>query len=165
MAFSKKLSEKDSPESLRLSHLLLKNVPYAIETMQFNTAIAHMMEFINDFTKLDSYPREAVKIATQLLYPFAPHICEEIWEHLQEKEALTFAPLPKVNESYIQEKTATYVIQINGKFRGKWDLKKDISEKELLEFAKNQEKIAKYLTGKILKSIFVPNKLLNIVVE
>ncbi len=83
-----------------------------------------MMEFINDFTKLPSYPRNVIKMATQALAPFAPHLAEEIWERLGCKEPLLYAPFPVPDEKYLQDENITLVVQINGKLRGRLELEK-----------------------------------------
>ncbi|NNM43469.1 MAG: leucine--tRNA ligase [Chlamydiae bacterium] len=165
MVFSEKVSDHTSEEALILINKLVCQVEQDIEALQFNTAIAKMMEFMNEFTALPFYPRKCITTFVQLLYPFAPHICEEAWEHLGETSALTYHPFPKYDPAYLKQEQVTYVVQINGKLRGRFLLPKDKTEKEIMECAKAEEQIAKYLTGKISKVVFVPNKLLNIVVE
>jgi leucyl-tRNA synthetase len=166
MAFSDKLSNEISEEALKLGHRLVHGVSQDIESMQYNTAIAKMMEFINEFTKLPNYPRSVVKMATQALAPFAPHIAEEVWEQLEMAEPLAYASFPVADEKYLQDAILTYVVQINGKLRARLDLPKDQSKETILELASKHHHIANYLEGKMItKVIFVPNKLLNIVLE
>ena len=162
---SDKITREANTEALKLGHRLVDHVTKDIEAMQFNTAIAHMMEFLNAFIPLNAYPHEVLKMAVQMLSPFAPHIAEELWEHLGEKELLTYAPLPIVDPKYLVDDTATYVVQINGKLRGKFDLPKDRTEEEILRLARSQPEVTKHLQGEIVKTIFVPNKLLNIVLK
>ena len=114
---------------------------------------------------LASYPRVCLKMAVQMLYPFAPHIAEELWEELGEKEALTYAALPVANPQYLVDSTAVYVVQINGKMRGRFELPKDKTEEELMALIKEKPELEKHLAGEILKTVFVPNKLLNIVMK
>ncbi len=164
MATSDKLTDQESEEATKLGHRLIHGVEKDIQTLQFNTAIAKMMEFINDFTKLSAYPRSVIKMATQALMPFAPHLAEEIWEMLGCKESLSYAPYPTVDEKYLQDAVVTYVVQVNGKVRGKFDLPKDETQEVILTAAKKNPLIAKYLDGQtVQKVVFVPNKLLNIV--
>lgn len=165
MANSEKISEETSTEALKLTHRLVDAVTKDIEAMQFNTAIAQMMEFLNAFIPLPAYPISCIKMAVQMLYPFAPHIAEELWEKLGESTSLSFAPLPKVDPQYLTDDTAIYVIQVNGKLRGRFELPKDKTEKELLDLVKKNPEMEKHLVGEILKTIFVPNKLLNIVLK
>jgi len=148
-----------------LGYRLVNFVTKEIENMQFNTAIAHLMEFINAFTKLEKYPKRVLKMATQMLYPFAPHISEEFWHYLGATTTITFTPFPRVDEKYLVEDTKTYIIQINGKLRAKMELSKDISEDEIIKLAKQDPNIQKHLTSDIIKTIFVPEKLLNIVIK
>jgi leucyl-tRNA synthetase len=165
LLFSEKVTEEEDEEALKLGHRLVEGVESDIENLQFNTAIAKMMEFMNAFTQLPSYPKSVLKRLTQVLYPFAPHIAEEAWEHLGETESLTYHPFPKVDPRYLVDDEATYVVQINGKVRGTFELPKGKSKEELLSLAKAEPKIAKYLEGELLKVVFVPDKLLNIVVR
>jgi leucyl-tRNA synthetase len=163
LALSEKVSDAQDEVGLKLAHKTVHQVEKDIQSMSFNTAIARMMEFINDFQPLPVYCKGALKMVTQALYPFAPHIAEEVWQHLGELESLTYAPFPVVDPTYLVDATATYVVQVNGKMRGKWDLPKDKTEAEILTFIKTQPPIMKHLEGAIEKVIFVPNKLINIV--
>jgi len=165
MITSEKVSDLESEEALKLGFRLVSAVTKDIEILQFNTAIAKMMEFMNEFTKLESYPKSVLKMATQCLMPFAPHLAEEAWEILGCKESLSTYPYPEVDAKYLEDLTIIYVVQVNGKLRGKFELPKDQTEEVVLQAAKNNPLIAKYLEGQELKKvIFVPNKLLNLVV-
>jgi leucyl-tRNA synthetase len=165
MSFSDKVSNEASEEGLKLGHRLMAGVIKDIEQLQFNTAIAKMMEFMNEFTKLPFYPRSVVMMATQLLAPFAPHLAEEVWEQLASEEALSYTPFPLLKDEYLEDQQVTYVVQINGKLRARIDLPRDQKEEEILELAKVHPNVVPYLEGKqINKVIFVPNKLLNLVV-
>ena len=164
MVYSDKVVDEEFAEANKLSHRLVNGVVKDIEEMQFNTAIAKMMEFINAFTKLDKYPKNALKMAVQMLYPFAPHVSEEMWQHLGEKESLTYVPISKIDPKYLVDDTICYVIQVNGKFRGRVELSKGKTKEELLEYAKSNSAISKHITD-VIKVIFVPDKLLNIVVK
>ncbi|KPK32759.1 MAG: leucyl-tRNA synthase [Chlamydiae bacterium SM23_39] len=165
LLFSDKITEKDNEEALKLGHKLLDGVSKDIEAMQFNTAISKMMEFINSFSKLDSYPKSVLKIAIQMLYPFAPHIAEEMWQQIGEKNSLTYHPWPKLEKKYLEDEMVYYVIQINGKVRENLYLSKDRTKEDIFDIAKQQPKIKKYLLNNVIKLVFVPNKLLNIVME
>lgn len=165
LVHSDKVCDSDSPEALKLSHRLVDTVTRDLEALQFNTAIAQMMEFLNDFTPLPTYPRSCLKLALQMLYPFAPHLAEELWHQLGETQSLTFTPIPPVDPRYLIDEVATYVVQINGKLRGRFELPKDKSEAELLALVRGKPEVEKHLVGNIVKTIFVPNKLLNIVLD
>jgi leucyl-tRNA synthetase len=165
LVMSEKVCDEDTEEALKLSHRLVCNVEKDIEAMQFNTSIAKMMEFINAFSPLPKYPKNALKMLTQVLYSFAPHVAEEAWEHLGGKDSLTYTPFPTFDPAYLIDETVLYVVQVNGKVRGKWMLPKDKDENELLSFIKAQPNIAKYLTGNISKVVYVPNKLISVVCD
>ena len=165
MVVSDKICEEDNLQARKLTHRLVHAVIKDIESMQFNTAIARMMEFINAFIPLESYPRNCLKWAVQMLYPFAPHISEELWEYLGINKSITDLALPVVDPKYLEDDAVTYVVQVNGKLRGRFDLPKNKSKDELMALVKESPDIAKHLAGEIIKTIFVPNKLLNIVVK
>jgi leucyl-tRNA synthetase len=165
VAYSSKVTEKENEEGMKLAHRVVFGVSRDIEALQFNTAIAKMMEFLNDFAPLSEYPKKALQMFTQALYSFAPHIAEEVHSHLGGTKSLTFLPYPEVEERYLEDQVVTYVVQINGKLRGRWPLPKDQTKEEILEFIKKQPQIRKYLTGEIRKEIYVPNKLINLVVS
>lgn len=165
MAMSEKISEASSIEGLRLGHRLIAGVTQDVETLNFNTAISKMMEFLNAFTALPSYPRDVVKMAVQMLAPFAPHMAEELWQQLDEKGSVAHISWPEADPKYLVDETATYVIQVNGKMRGRFELPKDQSEEKIISLARENPNIAKHLAGEIEKVVFVPNKLLNFVVK
>ncbi|MBS3904133.1 MAG: leucine--tRNA ligase [Simkania sp.] len=162
--FSEKIVEEEDAESMKLAHRLVHYVELDIEAMQFNTAIAKMMEFMNAFQPLPAYPRKALKMLVLALASFAPHIAEEAWEHLGGKTTLAFESFPQADPSYLHDDTAMIVVQINGKMRGKWLLPKNKDQKEILSFIQEQPQIAKHITGTISKVVWVPGKLLNLVI-
>jgi len=163
---SEKVADKEEEEASKLGHRLVEGVSRDIESLQFNTAIAKMMEFINNLTKLEAYPKSVLKMAVHCLSPFAPHIAEEMWEMLGETEELSYAPFPAVDPSFLVEDVVTYVVQINGKLRGRFDLPKDETKEVILENALKDPRINKYVEGvDIEKVIFVPNKILNLVTK
>ena len=166
LAISEKVTDEDSEEATRLGHRVVHAVGQDIESLQFNTAIAKMMEFINEFSRLTSYPRSVLKMVTQALSPFAPHIAEEIWQILGFQEPLTYLPFPQANPKYLEDTMITYVVQVNGKLRGRFELPKDLDQEAITERAKQHSGIMKLLDGaELIKVIFVPNKLLNFVIK
>jgi len=155
----------DTNAGLKLAYRLVDGVERDIEGMFFNRAIAKMMEFINQFSKLSCYSKRALIMVTQALYPFAPHLAEECWEILGQSTSLAFAPYPKVDPKFLINDTVTYIVQVNGRLRDRWNLPKGKSKEELLTYAKKEKKIARHITGEIVKVIYVPDKLLNIVIK
>lgn len=164
MVTSHKCSDLPSEEALKLTSRLVHFVTKDIETMQFNTAIAHMMEFVNRCTQLPGYSRHCMKMAVQMLSPFAPHIAEELWEYLGEAQSISYVPLPVIHEMYLVDEVATYVVQVNGKLRARFEAAKDLDEEALMLLVQQQPEVTKYLEKGIVKTVFVPNKLLNLVV-
>lgn len=165
MATSEKLSDEVSEEALKLGHRLVDGVSRDFEGLYFNVAIAKLMEFINDFTKLPQYPKEVVKMATLCLAPMAPHIAEEIWSSLGGKESIAYVAFPVADPKFVHEEMTTYVVQINGKVRGRLDLKKGKGQEEILSMATQDANVKRYVDGKeIKKVVFVPDKLINIVI-
>ncbi|MCH9632984.1 MAG: Leucine--tRNA ligase [Chlamydiae bacterium] len=160
-----KLSDVESQEALKLGHKLVRGVLLDIEDEQFNTAISKMMIFTNEFSKLAQYPRSVLKMAVQCLYPFAPHLAYELWSKLEISDELAHAAFPTYDEAYLIEESATYVVQVNGKLRGKFDLPKNQSKEDIVKLAQENPNIAKHLDRSIVKIIFVPNKLINFVVK
>lgn len=165
MVYSDKVTDQPNLQAAKWVHRLVETVTKEIENLQFNVAIARMMEFLNGFIPLDTYPRKELKMAVQMLYPFAPHIAEELWQELGETESITYAPIPEVNPQYLIDDTAIYIVQVNGKLRGRFELPKDKTEQELMDLVRQKPEMEKHLAGEIVKTVFVPNKLLNIVLK
>ncbi|MEL7431115.1 MAG: leucine--tRNA ligase [Chlamydiota bacterium] len=163
--FSEKVVDTQDETALRLAHKLAHLVRLDIENMQFNTAISHMMTFLNHFIPLAAYPKDAILLAVQSLYPFAPHIASEMWTHLQGAGDLSYAPLIEIDPRYLEEKEVIYVIQVNGKVRANLTMPKGETKESLLQKAQEEANVQKHLVGEIRKVIFVPNKLLNLVVH
>jgi leucyl-tRNA synthetase len=164
-AGSDKVCDEWSEAGERLAHRMVHETRQAVENLSFNTGIAKMMEFMNDFTKLERYPREALLWLAQMLYPYAPHAAYELWEILGGSGELAYAPLPEVKKELLEDAMITYVVQVNGKVRGRFELPKDQDQDIIVALAKKNSIVAKYLDGKeVQKVIFVPNKLLNLVV-
>ncbi len=141
MIFSDKVVEEESEEALKLGYRLVDGVQRDIESLQFNTAIARMMEFMNAFIPLPFYPKRVLQMVTQVLYPFAPHIAEEAWEHLGGSDSLTYHPAPIADPAYLVDTYATFLIQVNGKLRGRWELPKETDEQTLFDFVKDQPQV------------------------
>lgn len=165
IVFSEKVCDEETEEALKLGHRCAYGVANDIENLSFNTAIAKMMEFVNDFSKLPSYPRSVLRMISQALSPFAPHLAEEMWEHLGGEGSVAYAPYPEIDLNYLRESVVTYVIQVNGKLRGRVELPRDQDKDTIYGLATENPNVSKHLNGSIKKVIFVPNKLLNIVLQ
>ncbi len=165
LAVSPKIVDEESVEAMKLVHKTVAAVEKDLQELQFNTAIAKMMEFMNEFSKLPAYPKKGIAMMSQALMPFAPHLAEEVWEMLGNSSPVSLEPFPMVDESLLVESIATYVVQVNGKVRTKFDFPVDQPEETVLQFALSQLPVQKHLDGKeIRKVVFVPNRLLNIVI-
>ena len=134
--------------------------------MKFNTAIAALMTLLNDIFDNKSLSTEQFKAFISLLCPFAPHICEELWEKLGEKELLSLSKWPEYDEAKTVDAVVEVAVQICGKFRGTITMPVDATKEQFIEAAKNDPKIAPWIEGKqIIKEICVPGKLVNIVAK
>ncbi len=155
-----------TPEDEKILHVTIKKVTEDIEGMRFNTAISQMMVFVNHFTAQEQTPKAAMKIFTQLLAPFAPHLSEEFWAALGEKDSLSYTPWPSFNPDLVKSDVVTVAVQVLGKLRGTLEVQPGTSQAILEEQAKALESVAKFLEGKqIAKVIYVQNKILNFVVK
>ena len=123
--------------------------------MQFNTAIAKMMEFMNAFAPLAHYPSTRLKWSQGALFVRAPHRRRAVGTPRRSTESLTYPPFPSSDPAYLVDETVLYVVQVNGKVRGKWELPKDKSQEELLAFIRTQPQIAKHIAGEIAKVIYI----------
>jgi len=147
-------------------HKTIKKVSSDIEEMKFNTAIAAMMGLLNDIDAAGTLTVDELKTFVKLLCPFAPHLCEEIWESLGEKSLCSEADWPTYDEAKTVDATVEIALQICGKLRGTLMIARDATKDEMLAAAKADPKIAALLEGKqIVKEIVVPGKLVNIVAK
>ena len=154
------------PEELtRLMHQSILKVSDDIENMRFNTAISQLMIFNNELIKQPVRYREPCEVFVKLLHPFAPHLCEELWQILGHNESLTKVAWSIGNPELAAEASVEVVFQVNGKLRAKANLPKTLKKEDLEGFALQNEAIKANIAGKkIVKVIVVPAKLVNIVV-
>jgi leucyl-tRNA synthetase len=163
-----------TPAQQKVLHATIKKVTHDIEALSFNTAIAQMMVFVNEFTAAKPCPLEALQILLRLLSPFGPHLAEELWIQLSK----AFPALQKIgttasqsswptwDEKFLLLEEITYVLQVNGKVRGRLTLSATASKEEVEEAALKDPSLQPHLEGKkIQKFIVVPKKLVNIVVN
>ena len=146
-------------------HKTIKKVSQDIEDMKFNTAIAALMALINEIGSRTLTDREW-KTLVLLLSPFAPHICEEMWEMKQYGGTINDQTWPEYEEAKCVDDQVEIVVQINGKVRSKLVIPVDAAQDDVLAAAKDDEKIVAQLAGKtIVKELYVKGKLVNIVVR
>ncbi|MBE6663015.1 MAG: leucine--tRNA ligase [Ruminococcaceae bacterium] len=147
-------------------HKLIKKVSSDIDTMKFNTAIAAMMAFVNEVYEYGSLTNDELSILIKLLNPFAPHLTEEMWEFMGNKTLASLEKWPEYDESKTIDDTVKIAVQVNGKLKATIDISKNISKDDALNVAKNEPKVAEFIAGKeVVKEIFVPGKIVNIVVK
>ena len=150
----------------QLVHQTVKGVTEDVDNLRFNTAISKMMVLVNGMTAAKGHYREAVERLLVMLAPFAPHLCEELWSRLGHTDSISHVPWPGYDEALCVRDMVTLVIQINGKKRDAFEAPADLPKEDALTQAKEREKIRSWLEqGSIVKEIFVPNKLINIVVR
>jgi len=161
---------------LRKAHWAIDKVTRDIDPrFQLNTAIAAVMELVNEIYRLkdelydDPAGADAVRFATRtavsLLFPFAPHLCAEVYEWLTEARVWE-EPWPKADPALLERDTFMLVVQVNGKLRDRIEVEADAPEEQLLELARASENVRRQLDGKaIVKEIVVPGKLVNLVVK
>ena len=155
-----------TPKLETLFHKTLKKVTLDIEDMKFNTAIAAMMTLINEVIDHGSLTKDELKMFLQMLCPFAPHLCEEMWEALGEKGLCSLSEWPEYDEAKTVDSTVEIVVQVNGKLKSRLNVAADISSADAIAAAKDDEKIATEINGRqVIKEIYVPKKLVNIVVK
>ncbi len=165
--------EPSAQQLQKITHRTIKKVSQDLESLSFNTAIAAMMEAVNDLYKLKSQDhfasatawRFALESLLQLLAPFAPHITEELWEQLGHQTSIHTSSWPAYDETFLTSDTMTIVVQISGKVRAQLQIATDATKDQILQTAQADDKIIQLLAGKqIKKTIYVPSKLVNFVV-
>lgn len=158
--------EKATPEELKTLHKLIGKLQADIETFSYNTCISAFMIAVNDLADRKCAKREILEPLAVLLSPFAPHICEELWEALGHEESISKASFPEYVEAYTVENNCTYAVSFNGKTRFTVELPKAMGKEEVESNVRNNPSTEKYLAGKsIVKVIVVPGKIVNIVVK
>ncbi|HXC25489.1 MAG TPA: class I tRNA ligase family protein, partial [Gemmatimonadaceae bacterium] len=152
------------PEVLRKLHQTIKKVTEDVPRLSYNTAIASMMEYMNVLRKGERTPhRSEVVPLVQLVSPFAPHVAEELWEYLGKTGSVFGAAWPVFDAGRLTEEFVELVVQVNGKVRGKIPVSRDVTQETAYAAAVASPVIAKFLTGEPKKVVFVPGRLLSIV--
>ena len=158
-------SVEPTPEFERLYHQTAKKIGEDIEALKFNTAIAQMMIFVNEAIKLEKRPRRIMENFVLLLSPFAPHLCEELWELLGHGSTLATESWPAFDPSKALEENVEVVFQVNGKVRSRTLVPFGTDGPGLEKMALEDVNVKRHLDGKkIVKRIVVKNKLVNLVV-
>ncbi|MEA3305750.1 MAG: class I tRNA ligase family protein, partial [Candidatus Omnitrophota bacterium] len=166
--------EKSDKSLSRATHVTIKKVTDDMEKdFHFNTAISSIMELINKIyltvgstkKRASSSIKNAVKTVIILLSPFVPHICEELWHGIGEKESVFKTPWPSYDSKALKAEEVTIVVQVNGKVRSKLNVAVNTKENELKDTVLKNDNVKKWISGKpVRKFIIVPDKIINIVV-
>ncbi len=163
------LPSSESKQLVALRHRTVKKVTSDINRLSFNTAIAALMEYVNDLYKLktdgfSSEWREPIEALIQMIAPFAPHMAAELWQQFGHDNQLDFVAWPSWNDSLTIAETMTIVVQVNGKVRAKLDVDKDATEGDIKQLALKNPSVMKYLENKLpAKVIYIPGRLVSVV--
>ena len=158
-------------EVQKIQHKTIKKVTEDFHRESLNTAVAALMEFVNDLykLKLEGFSNDwqfILEDLLKMLVPFAPHISSELWQQLGNNDFIEKSGWPKWNEELLKTDEIQIIVQVNGKLRGKIKVSANSKKDEILAIAKAEDNVSKFLQDKeILKEIFIPNKLINFVVK
>ena len=157
--------EDENPEVETLVHQTIKKLTLEIDEFKFNTSISQLMILVNKLGEQDQISRPTFENLVLMLSPFAPHLAEEFWEMLgNEFSIFTKGSWPKFNEKKLISSIIILPVQINGKMRWTLQVSPSVSQDEILDLIRQDEKLVSYLTGEIKKCILVPGKIINIIV-
>ncbi|MCX5710915.1 MAG: leucine--tRNA ligase [Candidatus Omnitrophica bacterium] len=158
------LKDRADSELIKVMHKTIKRVSFDIENFKFNTAIAGLMEFVNVIYQ-STCDKEVFKNLLIMISPIAPHFAEELWQELGNKESIFNSVWPQYDSNLLLDENVEIVIQVNGKLRLKLEVPADIAEDKLKELVFSDERLKPWIQNKTKKKfIFVPKKLINIVV-
>lgn len=157
--------EEPTKEEYRVLHTLIQKVLFDIENFSFNTSVSSFMIAVNELTKLKTNKRQILEPLAVIISPYAPHITEEIWSLLGNKESIEYAPFPVFNSQYLELDEIEYPVSFNGKMRFKAALSASLTPKEVEEAVLKLDKTIEILNGAIPKKIIVvPKKIVNFVI-
>jgi len=158
--------ESESEETKKLLHKTIKKVTGDIENLRFNTGISQMMIFTNHCYKVHCVTKDTARILIKLLSPYAPHMCEELWNLLGHPQTIAYEPWPGFDPGLIEDDVMIITVQVNGKKRAVLEVEKGTSKEEILKMAKLDPSVKKHMEGlSLIKEIYVPEKTCNLVVK
>ena len=166
---SKIVSEKSQTQEVAVN-ILIKNISTMYENLRFNTAVSELMIFVNHIKNDEKISKDVFLKFLKCLAPLAPFICEELFQKINntefsKKSSIHLTEFPKVDENILASQKITIPIQINGKLIITLEVSRDLNQEEIFTQAKQNEKISKIIEGKdIKKIIFVPNKILSLII-
>ena len=157
--------EPATKEELKVLHKLIKKEEEDIERISLNTVVSAFMICVNELTDMKCNKREVLEPMAVMISPYAPHIAEELWHQMGHNDSVVNQKFPEFNESYVVENTFTYPVSFNGKKRFDLELPLDINPNDVQNAVVNAPEAKKWLEGvTIRKVIFIPKKIINIVV-
>ena len=156
--------EEPTKAELKVLHTLIKKFTFDIQNFSFNTSVSQFMIAVNELQKMKCNKRAILEPLAVIISPYAPHICEELWEKLGNNPSIEFEKLPELNEAYLVEDEINYPVSFNGKMKFTLALAADLDAKQIEEIAMSNEKVQEILAGANPKKIIiVPKKIINIV--
>ena len=159
-------SDEEDKDTLFLHHQTIKKLGEDIENLHFNTAVSQLMIYCNHLQKCSTVSKKLIEELVIILSPFVPHLSEEFWSLLGHSETITYQPWPQFDEGLIQLDEVTIAVQVNGKLRANINIAKDSDEKDVISEAMSLENVEKFTSeGNVVKTIYIPNRLLNFVVK
>ena len=167
-SLSSRIKEDMEPdnETLFIHNQTIKKIGEDIENLHFNTAVSQLMIYCNHMQKCESFSRELVEELIIIIAPFVPHLSEELWSILGNKNSVSYQNWPSYDESLIQLDNVTIAVQVNGKLRANIEVPKDSKEEDVISEALSLENVEKFTSlGSVVKTIYVQNRLLNFVVK
>ena len=157
--------EKPKAEEYRALHKTIQKVEQDIENLSFNTSVSEFMICVNTLNQLNCHKKKILEPLLIVLSPFAPHIAEELWSAIGNKQSIIYTNYPEFNPDFIKEDEYEYPIMVNGKLRTKIKFPIDKNPKEIESEILNNEVVQKWLEGKQPKKVIVvPNKIVNVVI-
>lgn len=157
--------EEPTKAEYKVLHTLIKKVVYDIENFSFNTSVSSFMIAVNELQKIKCNKRNILEPLAVIISPYAPHICEELWNLLGNKESVEFEKFPVLNEEYLVEDEIEYPVSVNGKMKFKISLSAQLSAKEVEDLVISDERMQPILEGKTPKKIIVVHhRIVNIVI-
>ncbi len=158
-------SDEYLPEHEKMMHKAIKKVTSDIEEMKFNTSVATFMTMVNEFYKDKKISKAEYKTFLQLLNPFAPHMTEELFEEIGEKETIANTKWPEYDEEKTIDDVINLPVQVNGKLKVCVEVSADGTREEVIAAVKANQKVQDiYAKHDVKKEIYVPGKIFNIVV-
>ena len=156
--------EEPTKEEYKVLHTLIKKVVYDIENFSFNTSVSSFMIAVNELQKLKCNKRNILQPLAVIISPYAPHICEEVWQLLGNNASIEFEQFPKLEESYLVEDEIDYPVSFNGKMKLKLKLAAHLTKDDVQTIVMQNEDVKRILGENPVKNfIFVPKKIINIV--